>query len=220
MHIIHSVSRIYTDRRRMTFTFLLRWPSSCLNPILMRTDDVVDVDKCDALVLAICWLLQHNFHDCPNYNLSVTHDDYSDLPSQHLSRFVYERQPSVSVIHVGQLSQSDIYSKLKLCALNCNKHIIENGDEWIKKKNQTENQMEIDHRWELEIHACDTIHCTNEKLYCQFVLYTWIVSSIGLTWAILAFYDPINCCKRSLAWRYLNASRSRLRLYNLQSQSN
>lgn len=43
MHIIHSVSRIYTDRRRMTFTFLLRWPSSCLNPILMRTDDVVDV---------------------------------------------------------------------------------------------------------------------------------------------------------------------------------
>lgn len=134
MHIIHSVSRIYTDRRRMTFTFLLRWPLSCLNPILMRTDDVVDVDKCDALVLAICWLLQHNFHDCPNYNLSVTHDDYSDLPSQHLSRFVYERQPSVSIIHVGQLSQSDIYSKLKLCALNCNKYIIENGDEWIKKK--------------------------------------------------------------------------------------
>lgn len=85
--------------------------------------------RCDALVLAICWLLQHNFHDCPNYNLSVTHDDYSDLPSQHLSRFVYERQPSVSIIHVGQLSQSDIYSKLKLCALNCNKHIIGNGDE-------------------------------------------------------------------------------------------
>lgn len=105
MHIIHSVSRIYTDRRRMTFTFLLRWPSSCLNPILMRTDDVVDVDKCDALVLAICWLLQHNFHDCPNYNLSVTHDDYSDLPSQRATakRERYTRRPIITIRHIFQI---------------------------------------------------------------------------------------------------------------------